>query len=131
VLAIACAKLWRRPVIATDIDPVAVATARDNARINGEGALVRTAIADGMDSPVIRAHAPYDLIAANILARPLTQLAPGIARATAPGGTVLLSGLLRNQEILVLSFYRSLGLVFRRALRDGPWSALVLERPER
>jgi ribosomal protein L11 methyltransferase len=59
----------------------------------------------------------------------LTYLAPGIARATAPGGTVLLSGLLRNQENLVLSFYRSLGLVFRRSYRDGPWSALVLERP--
>lgn len=128
VLAIACAKLWRRRVLATDIDPVAVETAHDNVRINGEAPLVRTAVADGMDHPAIRGHAPFDLIAANILARPLTKLAPALARSLAPGGSVLLSGLLKDQEILVLSYYRSQGLVLTRVYRDGPWSALVLER---
>jgi len=84
-----------------------------------------------MDSPAIRIHAPFDLILANILAGPLTRLAPQIARAAAPGGTIVLSGLLRWQEILVLSFYRALGLRLVRTLRDGPWSALVLEKPRR
>ena len=110
-------------------DPVAVQVARDNARINGERPFIRAATADGLVHPAIRGRAPFDLIVANILAGPLTYLAPSLAAALAPGGVAVLSGLLRNQEQLVLSFYRSQGLVFRKALRDGPWSALVLERP--
>ncbi len=131
VLAIACAKLWRRTMIATDIDAIAVETARENTRINNVAPLVRTAVADGFGAPAIRDRAPFDLIAANILARPLTELAPALSAALAPGGTAILSGLLRNQEALVLSYYRNLGLVFVRAYRDGPWSALVLTRPRR
>ena len=73
--------------------------------------------------------APYDLIIANILAGPLTRLAPGIVAALAPGGTLVLSGLLRNQEKMLLSFYHRLRFV--RGWRDGPWSALVLEKPRR
>ena len=129
VLAIAAAKLWRVRVLATDIDPIAVEVTRENARVNGAGPLVEAAVADGLDHPAIRGRAPFDLVVANILAGPLTKLAPAVARALAPKGALVLSGLLRNQENLVLSFYRPQGLVFRRALRDGPWSALVLERP--
>ena len=130
VLAIAAAMLWRTHVLATDIDPIAVAVAHENARANSVAPLVEAAVADGMHHPRIRARAPFDLIVANILAGPLTRLACGIARALAPGGTLVLSGLLRNQENLVLSFYRPQGLVFRRVHRDGPWSALALERPK-
>ena len=129
LLAIGAAKLWRRRVIASDIDPVAVAVTRENAAANGEGALVSAAIADGLAHPVLSAHAPYDLLIANILAEPLTRLAPEIARALARSGVVILSGLLRWQENLVLSFYRPQGLVLRAIRRDGPWSALVLQRP--
>ena len=128
VLAIGAAKLWRTKVLATDIDAVAVLITRENAALNGEGPLVATAVADGMTHPAIAARAPYDLIVANILAGPLTQLAPGIARAVAPGGVLVLSGLLRWQENLVLSFYRPHGLKLRKIHRDGPWTALVLER---
>jgi ribosomal protein L11 methyltransferase len=128
VLAIAAAKLWRRPVLATDIDPVAIDTARANARDNGETARLRLGVADGFDAPILKAHAPYDLILANILAGPLTWLAPKLCRALAPGGAAVLSGLLRWQENLVLSYYRAGGLRYVRVLRDGPWSALVLER---
>jgi ribosomal protein L11 methyltransferase len=131
VLAIAAAKLWRVPITATDIDPVAVQVARDNARINGEGPQIHAVTADGLVHPAIRGRAPFDLIVANILAAPLTYLAPSVSAALAPGGMAVLSGLLRNQEQLVLSFYRSQGLAFRKALRDGPWSALVLQRPGR
>jgi ribosomal protein L11 methyltransferase len=131
VLAIAAAKLWHLPVLATDIDHIAVEVARENARANAAAPFVRTAVADGLAHPAIRAYAPFDLIVANILAAPLTRLAPSFCRALAPGGVAVLSGLLRNQENLVLAFYRPFGLVFRRALRDGPWSALVLERAKR
>ena len=82
-----------------------------------------------MDHPAIRAGAPFDLILANILAGPLADLAPGIAAALAPGGTAVLSGLLHWQEEMVLGAYHAQGLALSRALRDGPWSALVLERP--
>lgn len=129
LLAIGAAKLWHRPVLATDIDAIAIKVARENAVANEAGPLVRAAVADGMQHPAIAAAAPFDLILANILAGPLTRLAPGIARSLAPGGTVVLSGLLRGQENLVLGFYRSHGLIMRGVKRMGAWSALMLERP--
>jgi len=129
LLAIGAAKLWRRSVLASDIDPVAVEVTRENARANGEAPLIRALTADGLDHPALAGQAPYDLIIANILAGPLTKLAPAIARALAPGGMVVLSGLLQWQENLVLSFYRPHGLQFRDARREGVWSALTLERP--
>jgi ribosomal protein L11 methyltransferase len=131
VLAIAAAKLWKTKVLATDIDPEAVAVADENAQVNEASPLVHTAVADGMDHPAIRNAAPFDLIVANILAQPLTRLAPGVAAALAPGGIAVLSGLLHWQEKTVLGFYRAQGLVLKRGLRDGPWSALILERPVR
>jgi ribosomal protein L11 methyltransferase len=129
LLAIGAAKLWKRSVLASDIDPVAVEVTRDNARANGVGPLVRAVTADGLTNPILANGAPYDLLIANILAGPLTQLAPSIIKALAPGAMLVLSGLLRNQEALVTSFYRDLRFITRR--RAGPWSALVLEKPAR
>ena len=129
LLAIGAAKLWKRPVLASDIDPVAVDVTRDNARANDVGPLVRAVTADGLTNPILAGGAPYDLLIANILAGPLTQLAPSIVKSLAPGAMLVLSGLLRNQEALVTSFYRDLRFIGRR--RDGPWSALVLEKPSR
>ncbi|HJR56570.1 MAG TPA: 50S ribosomal protein L11 methyltransferase [Rhizomicrobium sp.] len=126
LLAIGAAKLWKKKVLASDIDPVAVEVTRENARANGVGPLVLAVTADGLDNPLLKNSAPYDLIIANILAGPLTRLAPAIVKALAPGGTLVLSGLLRNQELLVTSFYKQLRFLGRR--RMGPWSALVLER---
>lgn len=131
LLAIGAAKLWKRTVIASDIDRIAVEIARENAVANAVGPLLRTVTADGLEHPALAARAPYDLTVANILAGPLTRLAPAISAALAPGGILLLSGLLRWQENLVASFYRPHGLVLRRIYRDGPWSALRLERPAR
>jgi ribosomal protein L11 methyltransferase len=129
LLAIGAAKLWRRPVLASDIDAVAVAVTRENARANGEAPLVRAITADGLAHPALARRAPYDLVVANILAGPLTLLAPQIARALAPGAALILSGLLRWQENLVVSFYRPYGLILRKTRREGVWSALLLERP--
>jgi ribosomal protein L11 methyltransferase len=126
LLAIGAAKLWKRPVLASDIDPVAVEVARDNAIANDTGPLVRALVADGLANPILSRAAPYDLLIANILAGPLTQLAPSILRSLAPGAVLLLSGLLNNQEKLVTSFYRDLRFVGAR--RAGPWSALVFEK---
>ena len=129
LLAIGAAKLWKRRVLASDIDPVAVEVTRDNAKANGVGPLVTAVTAEGLTNPLLAGAAPYDLLIANILAGPLTQLAPAIQRALAPGAVLLLSGLLTNQEKLVTSFYQSLRFVGAR--RSGPWSALVLEKPRR
>jgi len=129
LIAIGAAKLWKRRVLASDIDPVTIEVTDENALLNGVGPLVQSVVADGLTHPMLAAGAPYDLIVANILAGPLTFLARQIAAALAPGGTLVLSGLLHNQENMILSFYHPLRLV--RRWRDGPWSALVLQRPNR
>ena len=126
LLGIGAAKLWRRPVMASDIDPVSVAIAKDNARANNVEPLLCALCADGLMHPMLRQAAPFDLILANILAGPLTRLAPQIAAVMAPNAVLVLSGLLRWQENLVLSFYRAQGLVLTQIYRDGSWSALVL-----
>lgn len=126
VLALAADRLWRIPVIATDIDPIAIEVTRENLRLNGGQMRIRPLVAEGFAHAAIAAAAPYDLIIANILSGPLTQLAPGIRAHTAPGGKALLSGLLRSQELLVLAFYRSLGFRLERRWRLGPWSVLLL-----
>jgi ribosomal protein L11 methyltransferase len=128
LLAIGAAKLWKRPVLASDIDPVAVEVAKDNARANGVAPLVRALRADGLVHPVLAQAAPFDLLIANILAAPLTRLAPAILRSLAPGAVLLLSGLLANQEGLVASFYRQLRFVSCR--RIGPWSAMMFEKSQ-
>src|SRR5581483_9984026 len=119
LLAIGAAKLWKTPVLASDIDPVAVDVTGENARANGVGPWVRAVVADGLVHPTLAANAPYDLIIANILAGPLTRLAPQIVKALQPGGTLVLSGLLHNQEAMVKSFYHRLR--FRASRRGGPW----------
>lgn len=129
VLAIAAAKLWRKRVLASDLDPIAVEVTRENATANGEAPLVTVVVADGLSHPALAGRAPYELIVANILAAPLTRLAVQIAPALRPGGVLVLSGLLRWQENLVLSFYRAQGLTLREIRRDGAWSALVLRKP--
>jgi len=131
LLAFAALSLWREAkCIATDIDEVAVAVARDNAAINGvklghgSGELL-LAQADGMDSTLLAARAPFDLIIANILAGPLIDLAPPFAAALAPGGTVVLAGLLDTQADAVAGAYQSLGMALSER-GTGEWPVLVL-----
>jgi ribosomal protein L11 methyltransferase len=133
LLAFAALKLWpQAKCIATDIDPVAVGVARDNAAINhvplghAEGELL-LAVADGMDSPLLAARAPFDLLIANILAGPLIELATDFAKATAPGGIIVLAGLLDTQADGVIRAYEQQGL--RAADRGaGEWPVLVLTK---
>lgn len=128
VLAIAAAKIFRMPVCASDIDPVAVAAARANARLNGVGAFVQPVVASGLRHPFLYAARAYDLVLANILARPLRRLAPAIKHVLAPGGDVILSGLLACDVAAVLSAYRSQGLVLVSRLDLDGWATLHLRR---
>lgn len=128
VLAIALAKRLRTPVIATDIDPVAVKTTRENAWANGVGKLIFPVEATGLDHRTITDNAPYDLLVANILAGPLVALAPGMGRIAAPGATVILSGILRHQAVRVINAYGRQGMTLRHRLDRKDWSTLVLEK---
>lgn len=126
VLAIAMAKLWAVPVIACDLDPIAVRVARANARLNGVGGRLRVVQGDGFHRLPVLAGRPYDLIAANILAGPLCRMAAALRRSLAPGGIAILAGLLRNQERAVLARYRAQGMRPVRQIRLGEWVTLVL-----
>lgn len=132
LLAFAAMHLWPMAyATASDIDPVCLEVILSNARSNdvplgeGPGALMPT-IADGMDDPLLRSRGPYDLLIANILAGPLVALAPEFAAATAPGGHVVLAGLLETQENEVRAAYRRQGMRLARRLVKGDWSILWL-----
>lgn len=127
-LAIAAAKALRTTVTATDIDPVAVEITGRNSRINEVSALVRGITADGLSHPSVASGGPYDLVMANILAGPLKRLAPDIRKASMPGATIILSGLLTAQEAAVFSAYRNRGFLLERRYRLGEWTTLVLTR---
>jgi ribosomal protein L11 methyltransferase len=129
VLAIAAARTLQARVLATDIDAFAVKTARTNARHNRAGNLLSVVLADGVGTPEIRAHAPYDLILANILLGPLKRLATPLRRLTALGGRVVLSGILPSQANAVIAAYRPLAL--QRRLDIEGWTTLVLVRTHR
>jgi ribosomal protein L11 methyltransferase len=126
VLAIAAARALRQRVLATDIDGSAVRAARANAALNRAGSFVEVIKADGVAARRIRERAPYDLVLANILLRPLQGLAAPLTRLTAPGARVVLSGLLASQANAAIAAYRGLALE-RRIDLDG-WSTLVLVR---
>lgn len=129
ILAIAAAKLLRVPVVAADIDPAAVAETAANARRTGAAPLVRAVVADGYAARLIRERAPYDLIFANILARPLRRLAPALARHLAPGGRAVLSGFLERDAPRVLAAHRAHGIRLDRTLVTDGWVTLVVARP--
>jgi ribosomal protein L11 methyltransferase len=128
VLAIAAAKAQRRRVLASDIDPVSVHVARDNARLNGVGNLVQAVCATGFSAPQFAIRAPFDLVLANILANPLRQMATPMAAHLAPSAFVILSGLLPHQAQGVIAAYRARGLILRRHLIIDGWSSLLMQR---
>jgi ribosomal protein L11 methyltransferase len=128
ILAMAAARLLRRPVLGTDIEPWSVRVAAENAARNGLARQVRPLRADGWRDARVRAGAPYDLVFANILARPLCAMARPLADHLAPGGTAILAGLLASQARAVLAAHRAQGLRLEMALREGSWTTLVLRR---
>lgn len=128
VLAIAFALATKRRALASDIDPVAIEVARANAHSNQAGNLVQTVVAGGADHPQIRAFAPAELVMANILAKPLTDMKADLAGCVAPGGCLILSGITVDQESRLLGSYRPLGLTLQKRWRLEGWSTLLLGR---
>jgi ribosomal protein L11 methyltransferase len=129
ILALAAARLWHRTVLAADSDPQAVRVARRNATANGLGPLVRAIVAEGWHPRAIRRGAPYDLVLANILARPLIAMAGPLALHLAPGGRAVLAGLLARQAPMVLTAHRRVGLILARRIAEDGWITLILKRP--
>ena len=130
ILAIAAAKRLRRRVLASDVDCAAVRVATHHVRRNGLAGRVRVVCAAGYRSRALRG-ARYDLIFANILARPLALMARDLAQVIAPGGVAVLAGLLRRQEALVVAAHRAQGLALARRLVIEGWSTLILRSGQR
>ena len=118
-------------VLAVDIDPEAVRVTRANTRDNGLRHRIQTMVSNGYTSDAVRGRAPYDLIVANVLARPLVGMVRDTARNLTPGGTVVLSGLLNRDARWVASRHRAASLVFEKEWRQDGWSTLVMRKPRR
>ena len=128
VLAIAVAKLRNIPVLATDIDPIATKVARGNARLNRVSGKVKFETAPGFHSTAFTRNGPFDLIIANILAKPLMRMAPQLVQHVTPNGTVILSGILATQRWKVLSAYNGAGMSHIRTIWRNGWVTIVLRK---
>ncbi|UPY36347.1 50S ribosomal protein L11 methyltransferase [Sediminicoccus sp. KRV36] len=128
ILAMGAAKLFHVKALATDIDPWSVRVAEENAKMNGLKPRLRAILATGYNHRAITRGAPYDLIFANILARPLCAMACDLAAHLKPGGTAILAGLLGKQVRMVLAAHQRAGLVLERRISLDPWATLVLRK---
>jgi ribosomal protein L11 methyltransferase len=128
VLAIAAAKVLRRKVWLGDVDPVAVAVANANARLNGVGAFCRAIVSRGIENAALREAAPYDLVFANILAKPLRLLAPPLAAVIRADGDAIVSGLLLADVPGVLASWRAQGFHLAERIELEGWASLRLRR---
>lgn len=128
VLAMAAARIWPGLHLASDIDQVAVDVALANLRANDMDGQVTCLEAAGFDHPDLAAHAPYDLIFANILKGPLVALAPDVASHLRPGGHAILSGILNEQADDVIAVYAGSGINLTDREMIGDWTTLVLTK---
>jgi ribosomal protein L11 methyltransferase len=126
ILAMAAVRLLHRRVLAVDIEPWSVRVTRRNATLNRIAPMLRCWRADGWHDRTVWAGGPYDLVLANILARPLCLMARSLAARLAPGGTAILSGLLAGQARQVLAAHRRRGMRLEATIAEGPWTTLVL-----
>ena len=128
VLAMAAAAIWPNPVLASDIDAVAVEVAQANVAVNGLEGRVLCVEAAGFEHPRLAEAAPFDLVFANILMGPLIALAPSMAEHVATDGRVILSGLLNTQADSVINAYLEVGFVLETRKMLGEWTTLTLKR---
>lgn len=126
VLAIAVRRLLPIPVLATDIDPIAVRVAKENARRNGIATGIEFRVAPGFHSTAFGKYGPFDLIIANILARPLMKMAPQLVANLSSGGSVILSGILASQRWKVIAAYNGAGLKHVRTIWRNGWVTIHL-----
>lgn len=129
ILAMAAAnRLPNSRIIGVDIDEVSVQVAKENAKLNGVSQQLKLYIGNGYQSRAVLQDTPYDVIFANILARPLMSMAKDLSNALDEQGVAILSGLLNSQEAMVLAAHRLVGLhLVQRWHKDG-WSALMLRK---
>jgi len=121
ILGIAALKLGAAAVLAVDIDPQALTATRDNAERNGVSGQLDCAL------PAQAVEEPVDIVLANILARPLIELAPMLIARTLPGGYLVLAGLLESHADEVRAAYQAHFSFAADALQDG-WSRLAARR---
>jgi len=128
ILAIAAAKLWGVAVLASDIDPESVLVTRANAKQNQVSGLIRAVESNGYKHRDILLGRPYDLVTANILARPLARLARDLGRVTAPGGLAIISGVVQRDAAWMINVHRLAGFRLMTHTVIKGWSTLVLEK---
>jgi ribosomal protein L11 methyltransferase len=128
ILAMGAAMLLHRRVLAVDIDPWSVLVTKQNARLNRIAPLLACRLGNGWQAQAVRRPDRFDLVLANILARPLCVMARPLAAHLAPGGTAILAGLLDTQMRAVLAAHRRQGLRLERVLTEGSWRTLVLRK---
>ncbi len=132
ILTLAMAGTWKVPVIACDIDPEAVRVTAQNAGNNGRitngGRRVRAVHGPGYQTPAVRDGGPYDLICANILTRPLCDMAGDAARLLDRHGVIILSGMVERDAMRVIGRHRSHGLHLIRTITLEGWITIVMGR---
>ncbi|WP_025052203.1 50S ribosomal protein L11 methyltransferase [Sulfitobacter noctilucae] len=128
VLAMAAARIWEDPVLASDIDEVAVDVAQANVAANGLTGRVTCVEAAGFDHPSLAAAAPFDLVFANILKGPLVALAPDMVEAMQPEAYAILSGILNEQADEVVAVYARSGINLTHRESIGDWTTLTLQK---
>jgi ribosomal protein L11 methyltransferase len=128
ILAMAAAQLYGRHHVAVDMDPDSVVIAKNNANANGLRKNIRTAVSHGYNAHIVKAGAPYDLIMANIFAKPLSHMAANLKHHLRPGGMIILAGLLNHQANMVIAAHRMQKLYLVKRMIIGEWSILALKR---
>jgi ribosomal protein L11 methyltransferase len=128
ILAFAAAKVLKRSVVAGDIDPEAIRVAKENARLNGIAPWLKLYVGPGTRHADADRPGHFDMIFANILAKPLRMLAPSLVKVASNDGTLILSGLLGHDVPGVLSSYAHHGWYLQRRYDLEGWAALVLKQ---
>ena len=128
ILSLAMLRQFGCPVVAVDIARDALETIRENFRASGDSGQLTVIHADGFGHPEIAAHAPYDLIVMNILPEPLLKLAADANDHLAPGGALILAGILLAKESIITQSYQSLALELTARIVVGDWVTLLWQK---
>lgn len=128
ILSLAAAKLWDAPVLAADISPQAVADTQRHCNVHRMESRLTIIRSDGFSHTLIGERAPYDLIIFNLLAEPITQMAPQVKSQLAPGGACILSGILEWLAPEVERAYHALGFAFMHTMTHSPWRTYIMQR---
>lgn len=128
ILAVGAARAFRKPIYAVDIDPESIRVTDNHARANGVRKMMKLQAGNGFKAPLARSHAPYNLLLANILAKPLCKMSALGAKQVKQGGDIVLAGLLHHQAPAVVNFWRMQGAHLVRKDKRGEWTILTLRK---